>query len=192
MEIGKKLKLVRSFTCHTQEVVSSTLNIPWETFRRYESDSRNIPHSQIIDICKFYGIGTFLLNAQDFSFIPYSTEGDIASLIIEGIKIGLIEANGEREIDGKRIAKGQAKLYFPLAIARQFRLTKTERKNNYLDTNLVTKDGKQYYALSFSNPDIEKMVCDWLLVWESGDIDKADRYQIEFAMNKTPLENPES
>lgn len=55
METGSKLKYFRSNAGYTQKSAALQLNVPWETYRRYESDSRNIPAKQIREMAVLFG-----------------------------------------------------------------------------------------------------------------------------------------
>lgn len=90
--IGQKLKYLRThYTEYTQEEVADLLNIPRQTYGRYESDYRNPKHAQIIEFAKFYGISSFFLCDNDFSYIRTETSGDVLALIIENIKLGVLK-----------------------------------------------------------------------------------------------------
>ncbi len=176
--IGQKLKYLRThYTEYTQEEVADLLDIPRQTYGRYESDYRNPKHDQIIKFAKFYGISSFFLCDNDFSYIRAETTGDVLALIIENIKLGILVLHGELESDDvNRFIDGTSYITLNKAFSNSGVFEIAKRSQEKAKDALALKDQSIY----ITDEHIEHNLLSWHHAWQDNAFDREWRWEVDF------------
>lgn len=176
--IGQKLKYLRThYTEYTQEEVADLLDIPRQTYGRYESDYRNPKHDQIIEFAKFYGISSFFFCDNDFSYIQTETSGDVLALIIENIKLGVLVLHGEPESDGtNRFIDGTSYITLNKIFTNSGILEIAKRSNKETTNKLILKG----QSICITDGHIEHALLSWHHAWQDTAFDRAWRWEVDF------------
>lgn len=161
LTFDERLKLIRNVRNLNQSQLCELTAIPLNTLKRYESGERTPKQEQVEKIAKGLRIPSFLLDDSNYGYIELETKGDLIALILEGIKRNLISINDY---------KGTLKLEFNPLISTTF---------------------KKNISPEISDVEIVEAIEHWNNERQGENCDKADKLQIEYALNKASLKTKE-
>ena len=168
MEISERLKIIRKARGLTQENVAQLVGMSYQGYIKCEHGDR-IPSMAIQEkMCSALSVNSFLISNSNWSCVKCETKGDLIGILIELLKIGVIEITDSDS--GKAITAGKERLFFKSTLASYFFVTYnfySEESEQMVKGTMplsVLQSWKSLY-LSFVDSSVQIPVLNWYNKW---------------------------